>query len=85
MEHINRIEMHLRSLKRKMSATEKDESNLDFAIHQLTGYTYRNGSITNLIMGMALTKEEWVKLKRNDLVNFLSKEDFNEIDNFFNY
>lgn len=70
MENINKLQQSMRTLKQDLSSIENEEKFLDFAIHQLTGYSYGKNGI--------------VKLKNTYSVDFLSERDFNEIENFFN-
>lgn len=57
------------------------------ADQQLTGYAHasKGYSLIQLVISMDLTKKEWESLKVNYLtLQYLSKEQVNEIDNYFN-
>ena len=58
---------------------------LDLAEHQLTGFKHaKEGySLRDLISSMGLTKREWDTLQNKEKVDYLNKDDKEEIDEYF--
>ena len=63
-----------------------DKQKIENAEQQFTGWTLaRNGTgnIEELIISMGLERYEWEYLKRNQMVNCLTKEQRKEINDYF--
>jgi len=66
--------------------TKIDKHLIENAEQQFTGFTIaRNGTgnIEELIVSMGLKEYEWNYLKRNQMVNCLTKEQRKEVNNYF--
>ena len=57
---------------------------IDYAEQQLLGYSHakQGYSIRDLVIAMGLTKKEWETLKKNDSVDYLTKDEKSEIDEY---
>jgi hypothetical protein len=58
---------------------------LTMAEQQLTGFVhcYDGGDIITLVAEMGLSLDEWLFLKENDEITYLSDDFVSQIDNYF--
>jgi len=62
------------------------QNNIAMCEQQLLGFyhaKFNRGDIKGLIEAMGMTKEEWVSVKENYNLEYLDKDEFTEIEDFF--
>jgi uncharacterized metal-binding protein len=59
---------------------------LDLALAQFVGFyhgKWNKYDVVFMVSEMGLTKSEWKKIKAQDIQNYLSESEINEIDEYF--